>query len=273
MIDGLVKECRIKGKAKKHIKKILTGDYVEVEKENDTYVIVSILDRINELNRPQVANITQVFLVASCTEPDSDFITLDKMLINILRNDLKVKLVFNKVDLVDEYKINQITEYYKNIPLEIYFISNYFNQGIGLLMSACRNEVTILAGQSGVGKTSLLNSLLGRNEPTSEISNKTKRGRHTTRHVELFTIEDSGFIVDTPGFSSLDLDSKIHSSKIKDFYLDFTPYSSECNFSNCTHLNEPNCAVKEFVNLGKISLERYQNYQFIYNEKKEKERR
>lgn len=251
----------------------MTGDNVEVEiHEESPNVIVSILERQNEFDRPQVANISQVYLVASLKNPNPDFILLDKMLVNILQKKAKVTLIFNKVDLGNESEIENIKKYYQNAKIEILFVSTYFNTNIELLQKKCENEVTLLVGQSGVGKTSLLNLLLNKTEPTGEVSRKTKRGKHTTRHAELFLVERNGYIVDTPGFSNLDLGKEIHSSKIKNYYLDFTFYSPSCYFGNCMHLNEPDCFVKKAVEEAKISEKRYQNYKYIYKEKNEKER-
>lgn len=271
-IDDEVYECRIKGKSKKNIKRILTGDDVEVIGENNTFVITSILSRTNELARPQVANVSQVYLMSACTDPDPDFILIDKMLVNIFAKNAKVKLIFNKCDIADTQKIEQIEKYYKNSNIDIAFISINQNINIDLVKNGCRDEVTILAGQSGVGKTSLINFLLNRDEPVNEVSKKTKRGRHTTKHTELFKLGENAFIVDTPGFSSLDLSPEIHSSKIKDYYPDYRLLAKECYFSNCMHINEPNCLVKVAIDDKLLSPVRYQNYQYIYEEKKEKEK-
>lgn len=252
---GLIREKKIRP---------LVGDYVDISVLHDNEgIIESIYPRTSELIRPPVANIDQIILVLSVKSPDINFNLVDKYLIMLEYYNIPVIMVINKLDLLDEKDKKEIEDIYSKV-YPIYFTSTYSNEGINELKNVIKDKISSFAGPSGVGKSTLLNMLgydIG--AQTGDISIKTQRGKHTTRHTELFEIDTNTFILDTPGFSSLDLSFVNDEKNLKSLYPEFVRLQKKCRFQNCQHLEEPACAVKIAVEDNIISKQRYENYKLI----------
>lgn len=264
--ENEIVECRARGKFRKDETKPLVGDFVEYQ---DGY-IMKLLPRKNFLIRPPICNVDQAFIVSSCKEPDFSSALLDKFLLIIEHLDIEPIIILSKADL-DDGSIDKYVASYERAGYKIFKISSKDNQGIDNLKTLFKDKVTVITGQSGVGKSSLLNALdINLNLETNEISKSLGRGKHTTRHVELIKMY-GGYIGDTPGFSSLEL--KMSPEQLAVAYHDFAKYSLQCKFRGCLHDSEPNCAVKNAVNDGSISKERYEHYLLNLQEVKKKEER
>lgn len=258
--------CRARGKFRKDEITPLVGDFVEYQ---DDY-IMDLLPRKNFLIRPPICNIDQALIVSSSKEPDFSSVLLDKFLLVIEYLKIEPIIVISKMDL-ENNNIQKYIDDYRKAGYRVYEISSKDNQGINDLKSVFKNKVTVITGQSGVGKSSLLNTLdIDLNLETNEISKSLGRGKHTTRHVELIKMYD-GYIGDTPGFSSLELD--IPPEELAVAYHDFASYSHDCKFRGCLHDSEPKCGVKQAVADGMISKERYEHYLTNLQEVKKKEAR
>ncbi len=264
-------ECKAKGIFRKNNKKPLVGDMVKLtplpDTDNDMLgSIMELLPRKSELIRPQVANVDQAMVVFAAAEPEPNFNLLDRFLISMSIQDIPTIICFNKVDMVDEDKVKEYMNIYENSGYETCFISVLEDEGVDEIRAYLKNKTTVLAGPSGVGKSSLLNRLKpDANMETGEISKKLKRGRHTTRHSEIFHIEEDTFVLDTPGFSSLYVND-IDKEDIKNYFDEFSEYEDECKFLGCLHINEPVCGVKKALEEGKISRVRYDNYKLLIEE-------
>ena len=258
-------ECSSIGKFKYLKVSPLVGDVVEIDINNK--VITKIHPRKNELVRPPIANVDQAIILTSCKEPDFSSNLLDKMLVIIEYNNVKPIICFTKYDLLKDTKeIDEIINYYKKVGYEV-----YINSDVEEIKSVFKGKITVLTGQTGVGKSSLLNSLKkDLNLPTGEISKALGRGRHTTRHVELLEIED-GLVADTPGFSSLDFIG-MDKNDIKDNFVEFYENQDKCKYKDCLHLKEDGCYIKKMVEEGKIRSTRYDNYKKFIESVVEKKR-
>lgn len=251
--NGLSLECSCIGKFKYLKESPLVGDLVLIDEENK--VINKILPRKNVLIRPPVANIDQALILTSTIEPSFSSNLLDKMLVIIEYNNIKPIICFTKYDLLeDKTYIDSVIEYYKKIGYDV-----FINDEIDNIKNILNKKVSVLTGQTGVGKSSLLNHLKeDLNLKTGEISKALGRGRHTTRHVELLKIED-GLVADTPGFSSLDFIG-MNKNDIKDNFIEFYENQDKCKYQDCMHIKEDGCYIKEMLKEKTILDSRYDNY-------------
>ncbi|WP_028398968.1 ribosome small subunit-dependent GTPase A [Ectobacillus panaciterrae] len=265
--EGGVTQCRGRGVFRKNKITPLVGDYAVFQADNESEgYILEIGERKNELVRPPIANVDQAILVFSAVEPDFSTLLLDRFLVLIEFNHIEPIICISKIDLADERTLQEIKQYaadYRNMGYEVLFTSTAIEDSIDRLRPLLQNKVSVVAGQSGVGKSSLLNILRPELElKTSGISSHLGRGKHTTRHVELIEV-GTGLVADTPGFSSLDF-IDIEVEDLTDCFPEFKSRKQSCKFRGCTHLSEPKCAVKEAVEDGTIPRYRYEHYvQFV----------
>lgn len=268
-------ECKAKGIFRKNKLKPLVGDFVEVsilDEENKKGNIDEVLERKNELIRPAVANIDQALVIFAIKKPEPNLNLLDRFLIMMEQKDIPCVLVFNKSDLATEEEKETLRAIYQNSGCKILFISAKQNQGIEEIRNVLEGKTSTVAGPSGVGKSSLINQLQSSiSMETGSISEKIERGKHTTRHTEFIPIGDDTFIMDTPGFSSLAV-FDMEKEELEQFYPEFDDYRDTCRFNGCSHTHEPGCSVKEAIEEGKISKERYENYRLIYEELKNRKK-
>ena len=265
-------QCRARGKFRKDEIKPLVGDFVEyeVEGDNDGYVM-NVLPRHNCLVRPPICNVDQALIVSSCKEPDFSSILLDKFLLVIEHLGIEPIIIISKMDLDEDKSVKQYVKDYRQAGYRVYEISSKDNHGLEELKTVFKDKVSVITGQSGVGKSSFLNALdINLKLETNEISKSLGRGKHTTRHVELLKMY-GGYLGDTPGFSSLELEMTPEELAVA--YHDFAQFSHECKFRGCLHDSEPNCGVKKAVEDGKISKERYEHYLMNLQDVKKKEER
>lgn len=251
------------------------GDYCYYDDSEDVVLITEILPRENELSRPDISNIDQLLLTFSAVEPDFSFNLLDKFLVLAYKNDLKPTLLVTKIDLTNNELLEDLKKdlsYYEKLGINIFYINSLDLSSTSKEQIFLENKITVLAGQTGVGKSTFLNAIKPELDiKTGEISKALGRGRHTTRHTELYKIR-GGYIADTPGFSKLDLDI-FEFYELKWYYPDFEELSPNCKFgSSCNHLQEPGCEVTKLVNTGDILQSRYDNYVRFVDEIKSKKR-
>jgi len=273
VVHSGIYECKAKGVFRNKKIKPLVGDNVEIEildEENRIGNIINIYDRENELIRPAVSNISQALVVFAIANPMPNLNLLDRFLVMMERNGIDTIICFNKIDLVDEEEILKLRYIYVKAGYHVMFTSTKENMGIEEVLRVIDGKTTAFAGPSGVGKSSLLNALIPEaNSQTGEISEKIKRGKHTTRHTEIFNVSDDTYLMDTPGFSSLYVND-FEKEELKDYFREFIEYNDGCRFTGCVHVNEPDCLVKEAVENGEISQSRYDNYILMYEEIKNK---
>ena len=266
-------ECKAKGVFRNKKIKPLVGDNVEIEildEGNRIGNIINIYDRENELIRPAVSNISQALVVFAIANPMPNLNLLDRFLVMMERNEIDTIICFNKIDLVDEEEILKLRDIYVKAGYHVMFTSTKENMGIEEVLRVIDGKTTAFAGPSGVGKSSLLNALIPEaNSQTGEISEKIKRGKHTTRHTEIFNVSDDTYLMDTPGFSSLYVND-FEKEELKNYFREFIEYNNGCRFTGCVHVNEPDCLVKEAVENGGINRSRYDNYILMYEEIKNK---
>lgn len=275
VVESGVYECKAKGVFRKDGQKPLVGDNVEIdvlEEEEKTGNIIKILPRKNELIRPAVANVDQALVVFAVTKPKPHFNLLDRFLIMMESKKVPVILCFNKKDIAGNPQIQELREIYENCGYPIVFASARKEENISGIKAFLEGKTTVIAGPSGVGKSSIINLLQNdiRME-TGEVSRKIDRGKHTTRHSELITINENSYIMDTPGFSSLYV-NEFDKEELKYFFTEFAPYEGHCRYNGCVHVHEPGCAVKEALEKGEIHKVRYDNYLDMYDELQRKRR-
>ena len=263
-----VYKCLARGKFKKEKISPLVGDEVEftiTNSEKQEGVIEQILPRKNELKRPKMANLTQLILVVSMKMPSPDLLLLDKQLVFAEFMGLKATIVLNKVDLEDKEEIDRIAKLYEDIGYKIIQINAKEGIKVEEIKALLEGETTAFAGNSGVGKSTLINSIFEQ-ELTQEgdISDKNQRGKNTTTSTTLYKYKENSYIADTPGFSTFEI-NEIPKEDLCHYFVEFVPYLDKCEFQGCSHIKEENCGVKEALEAGKISSQRYDNYIKIYN--------
>lgn len=253
-----VYECKLRGKVKKQV---LSGDRVIFTSlGNQRGILESILPRRNELLRPRVANADLLLIVMANDKPAPSLVLLDSLLVNAYFNNLTPYIIINKNDLPEDPRAAMIGQYYPGSGFNVIHTSVHTGCGSTDLRDAIKGRIAVMAGPSGSGKSSLLNSLVaGAGIKTQEVSNKIGRGRHTTRHVELYPLGTGGWIADTPGFSVLNVPD-MESRRLADYYPDFQDHTSNCRFGDCLHYREIDCGVKDAVAAGRIAQFRYNNY-------------
>ena len=305
-------ECKAKGIFRKDKQKPLVGDNVEIEvldEQEKEGSVTAILPRKNSLIRPAVANVDQAFVIFAMESPKPNFMLLDRFLIMMEKENVPAVICFNKKDLAKQEELEFLYETYKSCGYDVIFSSTFNGEGLDEIREILKGKTTVVAGPSGVGKSSITNALqenvqmetgeiskkLKRGKHTTrhsqvipvghdtyliqeevsmetgEISKKLKRGRHTTRHAQLLTVGEHTYLMDTPGFSSLYL-TDIEEQELKAYFPEFRRYEEQCRFQGCRHIHEPDCGVKAALAEHEISQLRYEDYLGLYNELKEKRR-
>lgn len=274
VLENIEDNSEFKASLRGNIKRkngILVGDLVEVEVSYDRYMIKKILPRKNSLIRPPVANIDNLVIVVSLSTPSPDFFLLDKQIVLAKFKDILPIIVINKIDLnisdITNKDLSYIKNVYGNLGFQIIEVSAKNNIGIDVLKEKLHNKISAFSGNSGVGKSSIINKIFGTNSLTFEVAKKTNRGRHTTKHVKIYKNEDM-YVLDTPGFSSYEL-YDIEYKELKNYYPDFL--ECKCDYLDCSHVleNEKVCGVKKAINDGRIDKNRYDRYVELFKELKD----
>ncbi len=263
--------CKARGVFRKQGVSVLVGDRVAFTPlPSREGVIQEVLPRKTELKRPPIANVDQAILVSSCTHPDFQSALLDRMIVSSLAADLNPVLVVNKVDLLAMEDVLSLARPYETAGHQVVLVSTTAGIGLDEFRRILENRISVFVGPSGVGKSSLANMIspeLGLK--MGDISEKMGRGKHTTRHVELFRLNEATLVADAPGFSQLEVSCK--PEELRHFFWEFAAPSEECAYRGCVHIDEDDCGVKRSVRLGQLPVVRYESYVSLYNECKEKE--
>ncbi len=273
-------ECKGRGALKSEGKKLAVGDIVEIaetelskeaEKRGILHegVIEKIYPRKNEFIRPPIVNADCFIVAFAARSPEPELSLIDKFIITAEMRDVECIILINKSELVDEARLEELASVYSG-EYKVLKVSGVTGEGLNELRAAIAGKRVCFAGPSGVGKSTIINKLIPHaNMETGSLSKKTDRGRHTTRHVEIFEVEGGGFVYDTPGFTSFDI-IEAREDNLKDFYPEFNRYKGQCYFDNCRHLKEPECAVRGAAETGDINRVRYRTYTDILEEIKKK---
>lgn len=274
VLENIEDNSEFKASLRGNIKRkngILVGDLVEVEVSYDRYMIKKILPRKNSLIRPPVANIDNLVIVVSLSTPSPDLFLLDKQIVLAKFKDILPIIVINKIDLnisdITNKDLSYIKNVYGNLGFQIIEVSAKNNIGIDVLKEKLHNKISAFSGNSGVGKSCIINKIFGTNSLTFEVAKKTNRGRHTTKHVKIYKNEDM-YVLDTPGFSSYEL-YDIEYKELKNYYPDFL--ECKCDYLDCSHVfeNEKVCGVKKAINDGRIDKNRYDRYVELFKKLKD----
>lgn len=272
VVDAGVYECKAKGIFRNRKIKPLVGDNVSIDvldEDEKKGNIIDISPRTNELVRPAVANVDQALVIFAAAEPNPNFNLLDRFLIMMEKQAVPTIICFNKQELVTEKELDILKKTYQSCGYQMLFTTALDSQGIEPVLKVLKGKTSVMAGPSGVGKSTLMNVLqpMAKME-TGGISEKIKRGKHTTRHSEIIHVEGSTYVVDTPGFSSIWIED-FEKDTLKNYFVEFAAHEDACKFKGCAHINEPICGVKDAVDAGEISKIRYDNYVHMYNELKQ----
>ena len=273
-VDGITYEAVARGKFKIDEMIPTVGDRVEIdiiEENKKTAIITKILPRDNYIKRPKLANLTRLIFVISAKEPKPDLLLLDKQL--AFAEFLKIEpiIVINKMDLENQEIINNIKNIYQNIGYKVLITSAKQKQGIEEIREILQERTSAFSGNSGVGKSTILNSIFGKNlTKEGVISNKNKKGKNTTTIVQLYKIDKKTYIADTPGFSTFDI-YEIETANLYKYFKEFKEEEKNCKFVGCTHIKEQECGIRMALEEGRISKQRYENYIKIYKDLKDKE--
>lgn len=268
--NGKIYELIPRGKLKKEEITPVVGDMIEFNNQGS---IQSVLPRNVYIKRPKLANITQMILVVSSKDPKPDLLLLDKQIAFAEFLNVKVVIVLNKIDLDKKQQMQKIKEIYENIGYKVIETQAKEKFGIDELCYVISNNINAFSGNSGVGKSTLINGIFQKElTKEGEISQKNKRGKNTTTTIKLYEIEKNTYIADTPGFATFEI-SEIESKDLEKYFIEFRPFIKDCEFIGCTHIKEENCGIKQAVKEGKISLDRYERFCKIYEQLKEGEKR
>ena len=276
--NGKIYEANARGKFKKDDITPVVGDFVECEvvkedKEKDRVSIDKILDRKVYIKRPKLANISQIVLVISSKHPKPDLLMLDKQLVFAEFLQIEALIVLNKIDLDKDKSFKEIKRVYEKVGYKVIETEAKVGKGIDKLRKELYGNTNAFSGNSGVGKSTLINAIFGKDmTQEGEISKKSRRGKNTTTSTKLYEIDDNTFIADTPGFSTFDI-SEIESKNLASYFKEFRDYIPDCEFVGCTHIKEENCGIKNAITEGRIKQERYDRFCKIYQELREKEER
>ncbi|MFY0544480.1 ribosome small subunit-dependent GTPase A [Brevibacillus sp. H7] len=269
-------QCRARGLFKKKDAKVnpLVGDWVVYDAISDSEgYVMEVGERTSELLRPPIANVDQAILVFSLVEPSFSSLLLDKFLVHTEKAGIDSIIVLSKADMARMEEVDAIVRKYEGIGYRVIPTSTRDQRGVDDVRAELRDRISVFAGQSGVGKSSLINALFpGISLQTGDVSQKLGRGRHTTRHVELIPLAGGGYVADTPGFSSLEFIG-ISELDLAESFRDFAAISDQCKFRGCLHLSEPACAVREALEEGEVDRERYEHYRQFMEELREYQRR
>ncbi|MBR3254744.1 MAG: ribosome small subunit-dependent GTPase A [Clostridia bacterium] len=265
-----------RGKFKNQEISPVVGDIVElanIDEEKQEAVIEKILPRENYVKRPKVSNITQLIFVLSSKNPKPDLLMLDKQLAFAEFLGIKSIIVLNKIDLDDKTEFKKIKNVYESIGYKVIETQANEGNGVNKLLRLMKNNINVFSGNSGVGKSTLINAIFEKNVTLEgEISSKNKRGKNTTTAIKLYEIDKDTYIADTPGFSTFDI-SEIESKDLENYFVEFKQEIENCEFIGCTHIKEENCGIKKAIEEGKINIDRYNRFCKIYNELKMGENR
>ncbi|WP_297689843.1 ribosome small subunit-dependent GTPase A [uncultured Anaerococcus sp.] len=261
--------AKARGNFRVRDKKPLVGDNVEVEVlEDDKAYITKLLPRRNEIKRPNIANVDQLLVFITIDHPPLNLYNLDKYLAMCEYLNIEVVIILTKIDLVSQEKIKEIAEIYQNLSYKLIQIDNYKDFPKEEILEVLKGKTSAVSGASGVGKSTFLSNVLDREIEIGEISQKSRRGKNTTRHTEIFKISKDTFIFDTPGFDSFDFDFLEDENDLKNTFVELRDRA--CKFKDCNHINEPSCRVKEDLEAGKIAQSRYKNYLQLFEELKQR---
>lgn len=264
-------ECRLRGVLKRKDKKdnCVVGDYVEISEDN---FIMNILERKNIINRPLVSNIDYLVIQFAAKDPEIELDRLNNLILNSIYHKISPIVVINKIDLLSEDEKKELEDtlsYLKDVDIPLFFVSTFKNENVDKVKEMITGKTTAFGGPSGVGKSSILNIIQNKKElMVGETSKRLKAGKHTTRDSNLIPLTEGGYVIDTPGFSSLDLPPIENVEELVSLFKEFTFEEGYCKFLDCHHINEPGCVIKEKVQQGKISKIRYDFYKKVYEKLK-----
>ncbi|HHW19115.1 MAG TPA: ribosome small subunit-dependent GTPase A [Firmicutes bacterium] len=266
-----VVSCFLRGRLRFEDDQVYAGDLVEVSQKERRWVIEKVMPRKNFLIRPPVANVDQAVVVTAITEPPLDFVYIDKILVHLEASNISAVICVNKQDIEDPKEVERVSEVYRKAGYPCVVTSAVTGFGLHDLSRYLESKVTVLAGQSGAGKSKILSALLGVGLLTQGLS-RLGRGRHTTKWVSLFRAGRQGYVADTPGFSKLDL-IDVEPYELSYYFREMAPYVPLCHFPRCLHKSEDRCRVKEALAAGEISRERYKSYLTLLEESTERAKR